>query len=600
MKKDIMLCFLSDVKRSREGGISVAEYQNIGAKKDCHTTNESAIRYLLCGGHAQVDSLSHLFLVRTQMVAGPIAGYEDAEGRGWTHYGYFLHRISDIVPNVEDIAESIDFDEQAPIEENMDTLIEVASSVRRYAQDVRRDDPTAEIVLHVDCTGGLRNASMILIALMRLVQYERIAIGKVIYSNYHAHRVEEVKPLYAFFDLVAGAEEFVRHGEVSVLRDYFRAREKSPALERLLAAMHGFAEELTLCHYGELRTAIDELRRRIEAFPDESSASISAEAVQSDNLMRQMLVRIREDYSTILTEEVDDIALIGWCIDRGFLQQSITFFTERVPELLVNSGFLCLKPEHQENFLACLEKDPMHRNAGFYLVNEYRGEKLPSEEFHKVQTAWRDARRKFLCAFRAETTADEIFAFADGAMRNTPQFRLGDAQRMCDVFMWLSQMLREEDNLALRDVPIGKAFLGRVRTPYINARRPKKSKTGQGNAEQSEVWDALMAQNNRSVVMKLGKFLGKNALETDLDQIFSDIAWMPVVRRMGEGGFTVRDNALAERILRQYFAVKDERNHTSHARAETGRPGIEELTALMRSALADIRRACKGEDCGNA
>ena len=407
-------------------------------------------------------------------------------------------------------------------------------------------------------------------------------------------------PLYAFFDLVAGAEEFVRHGEVSVLRDYFRAREKSPALERLLAAMNGFAEELTLCHYGELRTAIVELRRRIEAFSDESSASISAEAVQSDNLMRQMLVRIREDYSTILTEEVDDIALIGWCIDRGFLQQSITFFTERVPELLVDSGFLCLKPEHQEKFLACLEKDPKHRNAGFYLVNEYRGEKLPSEEFHKVQTAWRDTRRKFLCAFRAETTTDEIFAFADGAMRDTPQFCLSDAPRMCDVFMWLSQMLREEDNLALRDTPIGKAFLERVRTPYINARRPKKSKTGQENAEQSEVWDALMAQNNRSVVMKLGKFLGKNALETDLDQIFSDIAWMPVVRRMGEGGFTVRDNALAERILRQYFAVKDERNHTSHARAETGRPGIEELTALMRSALTDIRRACKGEVCGNA
>ena len=577
MRKDIMLCFLSDVKMiPNTDKISIAEYQNIGKQKECHTTNESAVRYLLCGGNARVDSLSHLFLVRTKMVAGPIAGYEDAEGRGWTHYDYFLHRISDIVPNVEDIAESIDFDEQAPIEENMDTLIEVASSVRRYAQDVRRDDPTVEIVLHVDCTGGLRNASMILIALMRLVQYERIAIGKVIYSNYHAHRVEEVMPIYAFFDLVAGAEEFVRHGEVSVLRDYFRAREKSPALERLLAAMHGFAEELTLCHYGELRTAIVELRRRIEAFPDESSPSTSAEAVQSDNLMRQMLVRIREDYSTILTEKVDDIALIGWCIDRG-----------------------CLKPEHQENFLACLEKDPMHRNAGFYLVNEYRGEKLPSEEFHKAQTAWRDARRKFLCAFRAETTADEIFAFADGAMRDTPQFRLGDAQRMCDVFTWLSQMLREEDNLALRDTPIGKAFLGRVRMPYINARRPKKSKTGQETAEQSEVWDALMAQNNRGVVMKLGKFLGKNALETDLDQIFSDIAWMPVVRRMGEGGFTVRDNALAERILEQYFAVKDERNHTSHARAETGRPGIAELSALMRSALADIRRACGGEAYGN-
>lgn len=71
MRTNIMLCFLSDVKLVRQtDAISVAEYQNIGEKKECHTTNESAVRYLLSGVHESVDKLSRLFLVRTNKVAG--------------------------------------------------------------------------------------------------------------------------------------------------------------------------------------------------------------------------------------------------------------------------------------------------------------------------------------------------------------------------------------------------------------------------------------------------------------------------------------------------------------------------------------------------
>ena len=48
MRTNIMLCFLSDVKLDRKtGAISAVDYQNIGEKKRCHTTNESAVRYLL-------------------------------------------------------------------------------------------------------------------------------------------------------------------------------------------------------------------------------------------------------------------------------------------------------------------------------------------------------------------------------------------------------------------------------------------------------------------------------------------------------------------------------------------------------------------------
>ena len=87
-------------------------------------------------------------------MAGAIQGYNATHDWEQTHYDYFLHRISDIVPHAEQIAEAIDFDENEPIEENMNVLIDVASHVRCYAKTVRKDHPDTEIILHVDVTGG--------------------------------------------------------------------------------------------------------------------------------------------------------------------------------------------------------------------------------------------------------------------------------------------------------------------------------------------------------------------------------------------------------------------------------------------------------------
>ena len=57
MRKDILLCFLSMVHTSGEH-ISTTVYENIGAQKECHATNESAVRYLLQGEDALPNGLS--------------------------------------------------------------------------------------------------------------------------------------------------------------------------------------------------------------------------------------------------------------------------------------------------------------------------------------------------------------------------------------------------------------------------------------------------------------------------------------------------------------------------------------------------------------
>lgn len=601
MRKDIMLFFLSDVKPMRgQLKVSVTHYKNIGQPAECHATNESAVRYLMQTADAPPHGLSRLFLVRTKLVAGNITWkhdgkdvvYVDESGRKWTHYDYFLHRIEDIVPNAREIAEPIPFDEEASVEENMDTLIDVAFHVRRYAQQVRESDPDTDIFLHVDCTGGMRNASMILVALMRLVQYERITIGKVLYSNYPARRVEEVMPLYSFFDLVAGAEEFVRHGEVSVLQDYFRNREKSPALTRILAAMNRFAEELTLCHYGELRTAIGELGSSIDNFPARLSAASGdarSAAERSDELMRQMLARIQEDYSTILTDEVDDIALIHWCIERGFMQQAMTFFTERVPELLLEKEFLQVQPSCETDFLRKHRDDSMKRGKGFYLVNDYGKKKADGRVLNLARNKWKTHLREFLQRLRKGVTEEEIQTFVRTALSTEPTLRLCDAERLQEVLLWLHRMLGVNGCADLREIPVGKVFLDRACALYFEE---KIAKEAPDEAQINRLQEQFFSQRNNVLAMQLLKFITAHMTEKMLDVLFSDIEWDLAAQRMEAGVFSVKDEGLAQRILTSYFAIRDERNHTSHARLETGRMTVEELKEKMRRSLTDIRQAC--------
>jgi len=584
MKSHIMLCFLSNVKIDRDTKeISVARYQNIGEKKDCKTTNESAVRYLLCGEDAIQEKLSKLFLVRTKMVAGEIHGYKAREVWERSHYDYFLHRISDIVPDAKDIAEAIAFDEGEPMEQNMNVLIDVATRVRVYAQDVRSRDSDAEIVLHVDCTGGPRNASMILVALMRLLEYERIEIGKVLYSNYNQRDsskslVEEVKPLYSFFDLVAGAEEFVRHGEVTVLNKFFEKRERSINLDTLLNAMQKFAEELKLCHYGDLRDAIGALRRAIDAFSAAPSFDVSATVRQNDDLMRQMLGRIKYDYDTILTEELDDIALIRWCVSHSLLQQAMTLLTERVPEILAASGFLRIAPIYQEHFTAELTKDSMRRSSGFFLVNEYRPEKLgKTGNLDAARAEWRKKRQAFFKVFRQEVLADQINDFVDAPVSNRFEVRLQDAETLRAFLLWLNQM-RHSEMCSLQSTEEGAAYLEKIELIY--------TETTKGD------WQELLANKDSVVVAKLIKVLG-NAGGKDRHCAFLDIEWKPGVRRLHESGIIAGDPVRAAQILDNYFKIKDERNHTNHARAEKGRTAVDGLKNIMEQILNDTEEACR-------
>ena len=589
-----MLCFLSDVK-TKDKKISVAEYQNIGDQKECHTTNESAVRYLLYGSNEPVDKLSRLFLVRTNKVAGAIEGYQPKNAWEESHYSYFLHCISDIVPNAKDIIEAIDFNEDRPIEENMNALIRVASRVRAYAKSVREDDPAAEIVLHVDCTGGMRNASMILVALMRLLQYERIEIGKVLYSNFNRNdpqknRVEEVNPLYSFFDLVAGAEEFVRHGEVTVLNKFFEKRERSTHLDTLLNAMQKFAEELKLCHYGDLSEAITALRDAIHDFPEISPSNASSAAKQNDDLVRQMLGRIQEDYAPILKEELDDIALIRWCISHNLLQQAMTLFTERVPESLVKSEFLWIQPAYQTDFSNEQKRDSMKRTEAFYLINvypeqrRYVGQQKDTQDtmLNRAKQVWKERFGEFLQNLLTEphhVEKQDIHKLLERPLPEFDEIRLSNAAELGRILFSIHTMCRAQAGEISPVRAEMKKYLDYVQT-WVADKKVSKN----------DLKEDIFTKDDHELAGTIIKFMEEKVGQA---RFYLSVERMRGAVRMDKGRLCSRNPEKARSILTRYFDIKDERNHTSHAGKKTRRFDSAALEKQMSIALDEIEDACE-------
>ena len=372
MRHHIMLLFLSkahwddtknEIAESGYSGLTLDREKTVNMKM----TNESAVRWLLSRLEEDGEILSKLFLYASNTVKNePVCGinkessvipetYKDRDGKILTHLEYFKKLIAPLM-NAEDMDRFMvdeGIDEKGDTNATLKQIVAMANKIREYIRTIREEDEAAEIVLHADFTGGPRHANLMMLILMRLLQYQDITIGHVLYSNYAEGRVEEVTEVYRLFDLIAGTAEFARFGSADILTRYYEdmaektgANNYSDELRQLIQAMKGFADQTKLCHYGDMKNAIEGLNSGLSEFEkhvasvDNKDGEDRSKAETNDALMGVMKDEIKRMYSPLFEKtgnrEIDDIKMIRWCVERGYLQQALTFYTERIPELLCN------------------------------------------------------------------------------------------------------------------------------------------------------------------------------------------------------------------------------------------------------------------------
>lgn len=413
--KNIMVMVLSDVKTEKNGEVRTSEYPQI--HREVKTTNESAVRLLYQDLREKGQEINRIYAFATQTVQGKLMYMQEKDGQKQllpyqyenhdiTHLDYTKMCMKDILS--EDAWRIIpephlgEDNVSLAMNRTLSYTLRIAGQIQDDIDAMRRENPDVKIVLHADCTGGPRHAIMMLINIIRLLQYNDVEIGSLFYSNWisskRAGKIEQINDVYRFYNLIAGAEEFVNFGSVKDLQGYFQNRNISAELDDLLLAMGEFADEVKLCRRWRFVDAIDHLREAIETFEEkwedveqrlDTVIESNDDVRLNDMLMFQLLPQIHKDYSDLLGEH-DSLSLIKWCLNQGLLQQALTLYTESIPDFLFDpdNGFITMTEDEEHR--AVLEKEYKEHGKeytkGFYFLNRFG---------YGEETAKKKAKRPF-------------------------------------------------------------------------------------------------------------------------------------------------------------------------------------------------------------
>ncbi len=337
--KDVLLLFLSEFHLTNAQTMIVTQYDSEFGRLDCVQTNEAAVKYGLASLERRGRTLDRIFLFATNKTRESLKLFVNGKLQEKSHLECFEERLCSERPKLRGRFEIIDYDEDVEPEKSIAQVVQMAQKIRQYSDRVGE-----QVVLHADMTGGFRHASMLMLAVMRLLKYSGMTIGRVFYANFPKRRLEDVTDIHRIFDLVSGAEEFVSFGSVEMLLAYFAERKelvKRRQLEELLATIKDFSDAVRICRTGKFEELLGQLGQKIEAFEELADKSLQ------ENLFAEIIETVRREYADILAEDAGRIEIIAWCVRKGFLQQAMTLYTEWVPAYVVEKKVYYPNPLHQ-------------------------------------------------------------------------------------------------------------------------------------------------------------------------------------------------------------------------------------------------------------
>ena len=551
MTKNILLLFLSPVKPDADD-----KYEDILGEEGTKGTSESAVRWIL----NKDIKLDKIFVLASEKIRKPIDGLKQ------THLYFFRERLKKFLPNVDDIIEVITHNEKNSVAENLKSVADMAEKIQNYAAQFSED----KIILHVDLTGGMRDVNIMMLDLTRLLEYSGFKISKILYSNFQKKRVEPLKNIYDLFQLIAGVEEFVNFGSVTALDKYYADKTKSEQLEQLFDSMRFFAQAIKLCHYGQFNDAIEQLHDALRFFEENSTDDVE------DSLMRRLIGKIRKDYhDLIVNRKKDDLKIIRWCLERDYLQQALTLFTERVPEYLGEKGIIIQTPEETDKLTERVDKDEMRRNRFYYLLNVYK-----SKDHNAV------ALKKLCAAVKTEAVGKKIVDVDAlikkiGAEISTSENSLADETRFRSQLETFNKLRREPEILLDLSSPEIQPI-----SEIINQKRAELAEKNFGIERRKIIFD----------------FVNKELANKDFTKFFPGVIYKKqifdkfpaahkVYELIADENFSVTDEEQFLNVMNKYFRIQKERNQSNHARPDFGEfKTANELRAFMSGALDDIEK----------
>lgn len=358
-KKHIVVFFMSTFQRNKVGyNEALNKYE--GVETPCQHTNETALRYLFAIEQGKIDGV---YAFVSESVRRPCNedGSKNNEGTFSDLQKFFeVCRKEEYVednggPGKGQPIAIIEQESLKKIPENgffreidvaddlgvEDAFLAASNMFDKINEDFLAVDGAENVTVHVDFTGGLRNAAMVMLAMVQMLNFSKAKIGRVTYVNFQHKKVQEATELLGMFSMISGAQEFYSFGSVKKIIDYFSKKDmKSEQFNELLKCIKVFSDQLkSCCKYEKMTEAVSDLKAKINTYEqyvmDEANET-ELNKNYREKFFSKLLPTIREQYKGILNDDgKNKLPLIRWAVQKGYWQQAIIWTTEWIPKYLM-------------------------------------------------------------------------------------------------------------------------------------------------------------------------------------------------------------------------------------------------------------------------
>lgn len=283
-------------------------------------------------------------------------------------WGSFQRRVERWIAEDERLSfykgKKIEFVDIEYDETQNDTGKRAAKVYYKISEHIFQNDEKMSV--YMDCTGGLRDTTFLMIMIIRYLEYHGMPCKEVVYSkmplrkkvqaavkvgnpvskesqsiNKEIQSVQketqpmgeicQVNNVYRMFQLLNGVDQFTRTGNADLLKLCYQEND-NPMITKLLDTIVEFSHEMSLCNIKRIDEILPQLNTELKTYTSDSTDDLF-ECVFTD-----MVKLIRKKFGMGDEGNLSYLQLISWCVENNMLQQALVLYIEKMPKYYVEKG----------------------------------------------------------------------------------------------------------------------------------------------------------------------------------------------------------------------------------------------------------------------
>jgi hypothetical protein len=181
-----------------------------------------------------------------------------------------------------------------------------------------------ENIIYIDYTGGFRNINLLMIALIRYLEFNGIICKDIIYSDFQSKKIHSIRSTYNMFDMINGVSEFVGTGNARQLVDLpNKLANTTNIVKTFVKTLQDFSNAIAICDVSKIQTTIESISTAINTLENDTSDDIFVQ-------MFKTLIPTVKEKLYIGKEPPSILDLSQWCLENNMLQQAVTIYNEKI------------------------------------------------------------------------------------------------------------------------------------------------------------------------------------------------------------------------------------------------------------------------------